>query len=47
MSGSVALKYETPLAQFLPDSGDTRALGTGSRLSLSLEAGGIAVYVLG
>ncbi len=47
VSGSVALKYETPLAQFLPDSGDTRALGTGSRLSLSLEAGGIAVYVLG
>ena len=47
VSGSVALKYETPLAQFLPDSGDTQSLGTGSRLSLSLEAGGIAVYVLG
>lgn len=47
VSGSIALKYEMPLAQFLPDTGNIQSLGTGSSLSLSLEAGGVAVYVLG
>lgn len=47
VSGSISLKTAMPLAQFQPDSGNTRSLGTGSRLSLSLEAGGIAVYILG
>ena len=46
-SGTLTLTNSTAASQFNPDNGTQTDLGTLSSLSLSIEAGGIAVYVLG